>query len=249
MSMHPRVGGLQAILFRSLPLSGSTARLQAISAVTNYKPISAPLNFAETPTHELFGSNVFGMATMERCLPKHIFKIGQEDHREGGQARRRPWPTSWPSAMKRLGHRQRGHALRPRLLSPHRPDRRKARQLFGSGRQRRSGHRILRQGIDPRRTRRVELPLGRHPRHVRSPRLHRLGRDQPGLHSGKPQRHDALHSHGLRLVDRRSARQEDAGAAIDAGPEQAGPAHLEVVRPRRSERWSRRRPAPSRNTS
>ena len=38
------------------------------------------------------------------------------------------------------------------------------------------------------------FPVGRHPGHVRSPRLHGLGRDQPGLHPGKPQRHDALHS-------------------------------------------------------
>jgi len=66
-------------------MSGSTARLQAISAVTNYKPISPPLNFAETPTHELFGSNVFGIATMERCLPKHIFKMVKKTIEKGAK--------------------------------------------------------------------------------------------------------------------------------------------------------------------
>ena len=75
------------------------------------------------------------------------------------------------------------------------------------------------------------FPDRRHPRHVRSPRLHDLGRHQPGLHPRKPERHDALHSDGVRLVDGRSARQEDAGAAFDAGPQQAGPADPEAVRP------------------
>jgi len=55
-------------------MSGSTARMQAISAVTNYKPISPPLNFAETPTGELFGANVFSLKVMQERLPKPIFK-------------------------------------------------------------------------------------------------------------------------------------------------------------------------------
>jgi glutamine synthetase len=55
-------------------MSGSTARLQAIAAVTNYKPISSPMNFVETPSGELFGSNVFGLSEMEKRLPKAVFK-------------------------------------------------------------------------------------------------------------------------------------------------------------------------------
>ena len=55
-------------------MSGSTARMQAIAAVTNYKPISPPMNFAETPSGELFGSNVFGLSEMEKRLPKAVFK-------------------------------------------------------------------------------------------------------------------------------------------------------------------------------
>src|SRR5580704_6376991 len=55
-------------------MSGSTARLQAIAAVTNYKPISTPMNFAETPSGDLFGSNVFGLSVMEKRLPKAVFK-------------------------------------------------------------------------------------------------------------------------------------------------------------------------------
>jgi len=55
-------------------MSGSVSRLQAVSAVTNYKPISAPLNFAETPARALFGVIVFSQAVMQATLPKAVFK-------------------------------------------------------------------------------------------------------------------------------------------------------------------------------
>ena len=55
-------------------MSGSSSRLQAIEAVTNYKPLSPPLNFAETPSGELYGSNVFGMTEMQKRLPKQVYR-------------------------------------------------------------------------------------------------------------------------------------------------------------------------------
>ncbi|MCC7409640.1 MAG: glutamine synthetase III, partial [Phycisphaeraceae bacterium] len=55
-------------------MSGSNARNLAISAVTNYKPQTPPLNFAQTPSGELFGANVFSLAVMEQRLPKAVFK-------------------------------------------------------------------------------------------------------------------------------------------------------------------------------
>lgn len=55
-------------------MSGNKARLEAISAVINYQPISAPLNFADTPTGELFGANVFNTAVMKKRLPKGVYK-------------------------------------------------------------------------------------------------------------------------------------------------------------------------------
>ncbi|MDB5389016.1 MAG: glutamine synthetase catalytic region, partial [Planctomycetaceae bacterium] len=55
-------------------MSGSKARQQAIQAVTNYKPISAPLNFSETPANELFGANVFSLKVMQERLPKNVFR-------------------------------------------------------------------------------------------------------------------------------------------------------------------------------
>src|SRR3972149_7230182 len=53
---------------------GGSARMAAISAVTNYQPISPPLNFTQTPAQELFGSNVFGKAQMKARLPKPVYK-------------------------------------------------------------------------------------------------------------------------------------------------------------------------------
>ncbi len=55
-------------------MSGSAARLNAISAVNNYKPLSPPLNFAETTIGELFGTNVFSLKVMKDRLPKSVFK-------------------------------------------------------------------------------------------------------------------------------------------------------------------------------
>ena len=58
---------------RAIPSSGS-ARMAAISAVTNWRPISPPLNFVDTPAHELFGANVFSRAVMKERLPKPVYK-------------------------------------------------------------------------------------------------------------------------------------------------------------------------------
>jgi glutamine synthetase len=55
-------------------VSGSTARLQAISAVTNYKPSAPPLNFHELSSHDVYGANVFSMNEMQKRLPKQVFK-------------------------------------------------------------------------------------------------------------------------------------------------------------------------------
>ncbi|MGD9946858.1 MAG: glutamine synthetase III [Desulfobulbus sp.] len=55
-------------------MSGIQARLNAISAIINYKPSHAPLNFSETKPTDVFGSNVFSDKVMKERLPKHIYK-------------------------------------------------------------------------------------------------------------------------------------------------------------------------------
>jgi glutamine synthetase len=55
-------------------VSGSAARLQAVEAVTNYKPISKPLSFSEVPAEKLFGANVFSKSVMKTRLPKAVYQ-------------------------------------------------------------------------------------------------------------------------------------------------------------------------------
>ncbi len=60
-------GQAQAVAYKN-------ARQAAISAVTNYKPTSPPLNFNETPAKELFCANVFSKSVMKERLPKQVYK-------------------------------------------------------------------------------------------------------------------------------------------------------------------------------
>jgi glutamine synthetase len=62
----------------------STSRMNAVAAVTSYKPIEKPLNFSETPSKDLFGVNVFGDSVMRERLPKTVYKAMRRtiDHGE-----------------------------------------------------------------------------------------------------------------------------------------------------------------------
>ena len=55
-------------------MSGSTARLEAIRAITNYKSNGAPLNFKELSSKDVYGANVFSLGEMQKRLPKPVFK-------------------------------------------------------------------------------------------------------------------------------------------------------------------------------
>lgn len=48
--------------------------MNAVAAVTSYKPIERPLNFSETPSKSLFGVNVFSDAVMRERLPKAVYR-------------------------------------------------------------------------------------------------------------------------------------------------------------------------------
>jgi glutamine synthetase len=64
-------------------MSLKNARQEAIAAITHFKPGSAPLNYKETPAHELFGCNVFNDQEMKNRLPKSVFKAVQRTTRRG----------------------------------------------------------------------------------------------------------------------------------------------------------------------
>ena len=55
-------------------MSGNKARRAAVTAATNYKHAGVPLDYKESPAASLFGTNVFGLATMKATLPKEAFK-------------------------------------------------------------------------------------------------------------------------------------------------------------------------------
>lgn len=55
-------------------MSGSNSRLQAISAVTSFRPTTPALNFRQVPASELFGANVFNRQVMKERLPKAVYK-------------------------------------------------------------------------------------------------------------------------------------------------------------------------------
>ena len=59
----------------SKPVSShGSARQAAISAVTNYKPSSPPMNFIDQSTQQLFSANVFSKSVMKDRLPKSVYK-------------------------------------------------------------------------------------------------------------------------------------------------------------------------------
>ena len=227
----------------------STARQKAIEAIANTKYELNQIDFRTTHIKDLFGVNVFNEEVQASGCPS----------RSSRPCRRRSSRAcpldpaiadAVASADEGLGHREGRDPLHAPVPADDRPDRREARQLPAPDRRRHGHRRVQRQGAGQGRAgRQSSLPLRRHPRHLRGPRLHRLGPDQPGLHPGEPQRRHARHPHRLLSVDRRGARQEDAAAPLDGGPLEPGPAHpascSATTTPRRSSPPS----APSRNTS
>jgi len=61
----------------------TTARANAISAINNYRANGQAWNFRETPTSEIFGSNVFGDTVMKDRLPKSVYKALQATIKQG----------------------------------------------------------------------------------------------------------------------------------------------------------------------
>src|SRR5271154_2781758 len=59
-------------------LSGSSGRLQAIEAVTTYRPSAEHLSLTKTSATEFFGVNVFNKGVMKARLPKPVFKSLQK---------------------------------------------------------------------------------------------------------------------------------------------------------------------------
>ncbi len=120
-----------------------------------------------------------------------------------------------------LGDRARRHALHALVPADDGLDRAEARLVHQSDAGRARAARILGQGVDQGRTGREFVPLRRHPRDVRSARLHRVGSDVAGVLARDVARRDARHPDRVRELDGRSARQEDAAVALVRSDQQA----------------------------
>ncbi|GFM36495.1 glutamine synthetase III family protein [Desulfovibrio psychrotolerans] len=66
-------------------MSGSQARLNAITAVNNFRATEKPLNFMEEKPTDLFGCNVFSDKVMKERLPKNVYKTLKRTMDKGEQ--------------------------------------------------------------------------------------------------------------------------------------------------------------------
>ena len=156
----------------------STARQKAIEAIANTEYDLNQIDFRTTHIKDLFGALVFSEEVQQERLPKPVFKALQKTIKQGAPLD----PTiadAVASAMKDWAIEKGRHALHAPVPADDRPDRREARQLpqptgDGTAIAEFSGKELVKGEPDA-----SVVPLRRHPRHLRGPRLHRLGPDQP----------------------------------------------------------------------
>ncbi len=228
-------------------MSGSTARLQAIDAVKGYQPPAGVFPKAEAPG-EVFGQNVFTKSVMQSRLPKPVFKslMATIEHAKPlDPAVADVVATAMKDWAMEKGATHYAHVFYPLTgLTAEKHD-----SFLEPGADGVVDRRVRGQDAHPGRARRVELPERRPAGDVRSPRLHGLGRHEPGVHPREPERQHAVHPDGVRLDDRRGARPQDPAAALAAGDGQAGRADPAALRSRPTPTRSCRSRARSRSTS
>ena len=226
-------------------------RQKAIEAIANTE---YDLNQTRLPRHQPAGP-VRGVRLQRRSAkvpPAEARLQGAAEHHQEGRAAHRPGRRRRRRQRHEgLGPRTRRDALHPPVPADDRPDRREARLASSAPPAPAARYgRVQRQGTGEGRAGRQLVPERRHPRHVRGPRVHRLGPDQPRVHPRVPERRDAGDPDRVRVVDRRGARQEDAAAAERwRRCQHPGPAHPETVRQRRPRRRCSPPSARSRSTS
>jgi glutamine synthetase len=59
------------------------ARKKAIQAISALQPVPSRVDYTKKPVTELFGENVFGMAVMQRALPKDVYQALQHTINRG----------------------------------------------------------------------------------------------------------------------------------------------------------------------
>ena len=184
------------------------------------------------PGANVFGENVFSTAVQRQRLPKAVYKQLQETL-EAGELLEPALADAVATAMKEWAM-ERGathftHWFQPLTgMTAEKHD-----SFYAPTERRQRDRRVLGQGADPGRARRLVVPDRRHPGHLRGARLHRVGPDVAGLHAREPERRGALHPDRVRLVDGRGARPQDPAAALDGRAVEHGAARAAAVRRRR----------------
>ena len=206
-----------------------------------------------SPDLTLPDNQVFGV---ERLLPRRPAPAPAQARLQGAAAHARARRGARHDARRRgragdegVGDGEGRHPLHALVPAADRLDRREARLLLRPRRRRQRDRRVLRQGADPGRARRLLVPDRRHPRDVRGPRLHRLGPDLARVRPREPQRRAAVHPDRVHLLDRRGARQQDPAAALDGRALRRGRARAGAARRSTTPSACSRRPAASRSTS
>ena len=164
--------------------------------------------------NQVFGENVFSPTVQRHRLPKHVYKALARTLARG-EALDTSLADAVAQAMREWamekGATHYTHWFQPLTGSTAE----KHDSFYGPVGRRHGAGRVLGQGADPGRARRLVVSDGRHPRDVRGARLHGVGPDLAGVHPGEPQRRAAVHPHGVHVVDGRGARPQDPAAALD----------------------------------
>ena len=197
-------------------------RQQAVRAVVTTEYPLEYVDFKMEHVKDLYGVNVFNEVVQKEKLPKPVFKALQKTIKQGAPLD----PTiadAVATAMKDWAIEKGATHFTHHVPAHDRPDRREARQLPAADRRRPRHRRVQRQGTGQGRARRLVVPVRRHPRHLRGPRLHRLGPDQPRLHPRRPQRRHPRHPHRLLSAGpaRRSTRRRPLLRSMEALSKQA----------------------------
>ena len=224
-----------------------SARTTAIDTIANHK-VASTQAYLEHAGENIYGQYVFHEAAQRQYLAKPICPQAAAHDRRPGALR--------PGHRGRGGPRRQGvgdgarrHPLHALVRAHDRLHGREARLVPDADRRGRDDRRVLRQEPAPGRAGRQLLPVGRHPRHLRGARLHRVGRHLADLPPGRAERRHAHHPDRVRLVHGRGARPQDPDAALPGGGRQGGAARPALVRQRVRHRASSPTSAPSRSTS
>ncbi len=201
---------------------------EAIDRIRSWSMNEGRVNHPRAQVGAIFGSLVFNDSVQQARLPKAVYQALRDTVTKGTSlddvhGRRRGL------GLEGLGRGTRGVALHALVPAHDRHHRREARLVLLAHRRRRLDGRVQRQGTGQGGARRLELSVGRHAQHLRGPRLHRLGPDQPAVAAGHRQLGHPGHSDGVRELDRRVTRQEDAAAPLDGSAVGAGHPRAEAV--------------------